>query len=136
MALALNLDWLFKSYVDFMLELGIKPGFETRNFAYLVNKFRDWDIDFKNVVIATPFNAVGFQMNPSKEECEKALVDVGASSVIAMSILAAGYLKPSEAIDYIKNLPHLKGVVIGVSKENHACETFRFLTKELVMQAG
>jgi hypothetical protein len=127
MALALNLDWLFKSYIDFMLKKGMKPGFETRNFAYLVNKFREWGIDFKNVIIATPFNAVGFQMNPSREECEKALVDVGASSVIAMSILAAGYLKPPEAIDYIKNLPNLKGVVVGVSKEYHAHETFKLL---------
>jgi len=34
MALALNLDWLFKLYIDFILKKGIKPGFETRNFAY------------------------------------------------------------------------------------------------------
>jgi len=127
MALALNLDWLFKSYIDFMLKKGMKPGFETRNFAYLVNKFKEWGIDFKNVVVATPFNAVGFQMNPSREECEKALVDVGASSVIAMSVLAAGYLKPSAAIEYVKRLPNLKGVVVGVSKEHHARETFRLL---------
>lgn len=127
MALALNLDWLFKSHIDCMLKKGIKPGFETRNFAYLVNRFRNWGIDFKDVVVATPFNAVGFQMNPSKEECEKALVDVGASSVIAMSILAAGYLKPSAAIEYVKRLPNLKGVVVGVSKEHHARETFKLL---------
>jgi len=136
MALALNLDWFFRSYIEFMLKQNIKPGFETRNFAYLVDRFRDWDIDFNKIVIVTAFNKLGFQMNPSREECEKTLVDVKAPCVIAMSILAAGYLKPIQAIDYIRNLPHLKGVVIGVSKENHACETFRFLTKELVMQAG
>ena len=49
MGLALNLDWLFKSYVEFMLKLGIKPGFDTRNFAYLVNKFNEWDINFHDV---------------------------------------------------------------------------------------
>ena len=131
MALALDLDWLFKEYIDFVSKLEIKPGFETRNFAYLVNKFRDWGIDFKNVVVATPFNAVGFQMNPSREECEKALADVGSSSVIAMSVLAAGYLKPPEAIDYIKNLPNLKGVVVGVSKEHHARDTFKLLKERI-----
>lgn len=125
MALALNIDWLFDSYIDFVLKKGMIPGFETRNFAYLVSKFKDWGIDFRDVVVATPFNAVGFQMNPSREECEKALVDVGSSSVIAMSILAAGYLKPPEAIGYVKNLPNLKGLVVGVSKERHARETFR-----------
>ena len=127
MGLALNLDWLFKSYVDFMLKLGIKAGFETRNFAYLVNKFREWSIDFGEIIIATPLNKVGFQMNPSRTECEKALADVPEPNVIAMSILAAGYLKPPEAINYIQSLSNLKGVVVGVSKEHHARETFKLL---------
>lgn len=131
MALALNLDWLFKSYVDFMLQLGIKPGFETRNFAYLVNKFREWSIDFREIMIATPFNKVGFQMNPSRTEYEKALANLPEPNVIAMSILAAGYLKPLEAIAYIGSLPNLVGVVVGVSKEHHACETFKLLKDKL-----
>ena len=127
MALALNLEWLFKSYVDFMLKSGIKPGFETRNFAYLVNKFREWSIDFRKIMIATPFNKMGFQMNPSRSECEKALENLPRPNVIAMSILAAGYLKPPEAIRYIQSLPNLVGVVVGVSKKRHARETFKLL---------
>ena len=131
MALALNLDWLFKSYVDFMLKLGIKPGFETRNFAHLVNKLREWSIDSGEMIIATPFNKVGFQMNPSGAECEKALASIPEPDVIAMSILAAGYLKPPEAIKYIRSLPNLVGVVVGVSKEQHAHETFKLLKDRL-----
>lgn len=131
MALALNLDWLFKSYVDFMLDLGIKPGFNTRNFAYLVNKFREWGVGFRDVVIVTPFNRVGFQMNPSKTECEKALASLAETSVIAISILAAGYVKPLEAIKYIASLPNIKGVAVGVSKEQHARETFKLLKDKL-----
>jgi len=131
MALALNLDWLLKAYVDFMLKLGIKPGFETRNFAFLVRKFREWGMDFGKVVIATPFNKVGFQMNPSKGECEKALEEAAGSEVIAMSVLAAGYLKPQEAMDYIQVLRSLKGVVVGVSRESQARETFKLLEGSL-----
>jgi hypothetical protein len=131
MALALNLDWLFKSYVDLISRLGIKPGFETRNFAYLVNKFREWGVDFDKITIATPFNRVGFQMNPSGAECEKALASIPEPDVIAMSILAAGYLKPPEAIKYIRSLPNLVGVVVGVSKEQHAHETFKLLKDRL-----
>lgn len=131
MALALNLDWLFKSYVDFMLDLGIKPGFNTRNFAYLVNKFREWGIGFHDIVIAAPFNRVGFQMNPSKTECEKALANLAETEIIAISILAAGYLKPLEAIRYIESLPNIKGVAVGVSKEQHARETFKLLKDRL-----
>jgi hypothetical protein len=131
MALALNLDWLIKSYIKFMLKLRIKPGFETRNFAYFVKKFKDWNIDFRDIAVATAFNKVGFQMNPSKLECEKALEEVAGANVIAMSILAAGYLKPLEAIEYICSLPNLSGVVVGVSKEHHARETFRLLKAKL-----
>jgi len=131
MALALNLDWLFKSYIEFMLKSGLTPGFETRNFAYLKQKFRDWGIDFRQVIIATPFNKIGFQMNPSKIDCENALIDIYEPNVIAMSIFAAGYIKPIEAITYIKNLPNLKGIVVGVSKEHHACETFSLLHENI-----
>ena len=131
MAVALNLDWLFKSYVGFMSDLGIRPGFNTRNFAYLLKKFRDWNLDLRGTVIATPFNKVGFQMNPSRTECEKALAKAPEPSTIAISILAAGYLKPPEAIDYIATLPNIKGVAVGASKERHARETFRLLKGRL-----
>jgi hypothetical protein len=127
MALALDIDWLFKSYVDFIVDLGMTPGFETRNFVLLVKRFRSWNIDFNRITIATPFNKVGFQMNPSRTECEKALEDLHTSNVIAMSIFAAGYLRPPEAIEYARRLHGLQGIVVGVSKASQARETFKFL---------
>jgi len=127
MAIALNLESLVKSYIKFMNDHGIEPGFETRNFSYLVKKFKEWGIDFKGLVIGAPFNKIGFYMNPSKAECEKALADVSGSTVIMMSILAAGYLKPKEAIDYVRGLPNASGIVVGVSNEQQARETFRLL---------
>jgi len=130
--LALDLDWFFKSYIDFLSELKIKPGFETRNFAFFVNKFKQWGINFSDLVIASPFNRIGFQMNPSRIECEKALLDVPTATVIAMSVLAAGYLKPNEAIGYVRSLSHLKGVVVGVSNESQACQTFKLLSSKYV----
>lgn len=132
MALGLDLDQLFKSYTDFMLRLGLKAGFETRNFPYLVNRFKKWNIDFNGIIVATPFNKVGFQMNPSRVECEKALAELPESSVIAMSILGAGYLEPEQAIDYLEGLPNLKGVVVGVSREHHARQIFKLLEESLV----
>ena len=131
MGLALDLQWLFSLYIDFMLGLGIKPGFETRNFVYLVNKFREWKINFHEIMIATPFNKVGFQMSPSRVECEQALASLPEPNVIAISILAAGYLNLPEAAKYIKSVPNLNGVAVGVSKERHAHETFKFLKERL-----
>ena len=132
MSLALNIDWLFRSHVEFISEFGIIPGFETRNFSYLVRKFKEWDIDFSKILIATPFNKIGFQMNPSKAECEKALKEISDSNIVAMSILAAGYLKVSEAVEYMDCLPSIKGVVVGISNEKHATETFSFLRNRVL----
>jgi len=131
LCLGLGLDRIPKFYIKFMLEAGIIPGFNTGNFALLVEKFRKWDISLEDVVIAAPFNKVGFQMVPSKQECEKALANLPKPNVLAISILAAGYLKPKEAIDYIANLPNIKGVAVGVSKERHARETFRLLKEKI-----
>jgi len=125
LALALNMDWLFKSYVKYLEKLGIGSGFNTCNFSYLVNKFRDWKIDFSKVTIAAPFNKIGFQMAPSREVCERTLEGLGSASLIAISILAAGYLEPLEALQYVETLPNVKGIAVGVSKESHAKETFR-----------
>jgi len=129
--LGFNLDWLFKAYVDFMLDRGIKPGFNTGNFPFLVEKFREWNISLEDVLVAAPFNKVGFQMVPSREECEKVLASLPKPNVLAISILAAGYLKPEEAVDYIAGLPNIKGVAVGVSKERHANETFKLLGDRL-----
>lgn len=132
LALAFNLKTFFKFYVEFILnQYGIKPGFNTGNFSYLVKKLKEWDVDLNHIIIAAPFNEAGFQMNPSKEECEKTLTALPRPTVIAISILAAGYLTPTEAIDYIKTLPNIKGVAVGVSKEKHAYETFRLLNEKL-----
>ncbi len=120
MALALKLEWLFESYIDFMLKMKIKPGFETRNSPPLINLLLKLGVDPAKVVIVAPYNKIGFQMNPSQEECEKTLADIPQTEVIAMSILASGYLQSGEAIEYINKIPQINGVVIGISKEKHA----------------
>jgi hypothetical protein len=135
LALAFNLKPLFEVYTNFVLSNGIKPGFNTGNFPYLVKKLSEWNISLSEVVIAAPFNKVGFQMNPSREECEKVLVDFPEPTVIAISILAAGYLSPLEAVDYIGTLRNIRGVVVGVSKEKHGYETFRLLRERLAPRA-
>lgn len=124
MGLALNFDWLFKSYVSYLSKKDIVPGFNTRNFPYLVRKFKEWDIDLEEAVIATQFNKAGFQMNPSRDECEKALSGLSRPIVVAISVLAAGYFKPPEAAEYLTGFENLKGLAVGVSTMKQARETF------------
>lgn len=130
MALALNLSWLFRSYIDFMFRLKIKPGLETRNLPYLVDRFMKWGIDLDKIALVAPFNTIGFQMSPSKTDCERTLMNIPQTEVVAMSVLAGGYLKLPEAIDYINGLSQLKGIVVGVSREKHAHD-FRMLKEAL-----
>jgi hypothetical protein len=134
MALALNMRWIFKTHIELMCKLGLQAGFETRNFSYFVKMFKEWEIDTSGIVIEAPFNGIGFQMCPSKEECEQALLKTVNAQVIAISILAAGYIKPPEAFEYAATLSGLSGLAIGVSNEKQAEATFqlanRFYNKE------
>ena len=131
MAVALEMDWFFRSYIDFLRDLKMKPGFETRNFAFLVRKFKEWDIDFSKIKLLAPFNKIGFQMNPSRIDCEKVLENLHEPNIIAMSILAAGYLDLPEATEYIRRLPNIRSIVVGVSREHHARNTFNYLSEKL-----
>ncbi len=103
---------------------GVRPGFVTMNFPLLVDSFKRWG--FEKPLVMTTFNKAGFQMNPSKEACERALAD-GYANVVAMSTLAAGYLDPVTAYKYIRALPGLSSVVVGVSTIEHARETFALI---------
>jgi hypothetical protein len=125
MAVAMNMDWLLVSFVRYLKDIGIKPGFETRNFISLVNKLKKLEIDTDDIVITAPFNTLGFQMNPSRQECEMALAVLSGVEIIAMSVLGSGKVKPAEARAYLDTLPGLAGAVIGVSSKAQAQETFR-----------
>lgn len=124
MGLALGLKWLFTTLIDYCYKMGMTPGVNTRNFPYLIGKFKEWNIDVKKLLIVTPFNKAGFQMNPSKEECEKALSTLPDCNVLAISVLAAGYLRPPEALNYLIGLKNIKGILVGVSSEQQAQTTF------------
>jgi len=130
LALALNLGSIFKAHIDYMLKLGITPGFNTCNFVYLVDRFSEWNIELEQVVVASPFNKVGFQMTTSQENNEAALRRLPKPIVIAISVLAAGYLKPSEALEYISTLPNLRGLAIGVSNKSQAIDTFKLVEQK------
>jgi hypothetical protein len=134
MALALDMEWLFRAHIELMTKLKLQPGFETRNLPYFVKQFKKWQIDFKGVVIEAPFNSIGFQMCPSKIDCENAIKNAPGSEIIAFSILAAGYVKLSQALDYINALSGINGVAIGISNEKQAKETFQLTAKRFAQE--
>jgi hypothetical protein len=131
-ALALRAKWLFSEHMRFCTAHGIRPGFETRNFAYLVKELTDWEISLRGLVIAAPFNRIGFQMAPSRERSEEVLAGLPHGlDVIAFSVLAGGYLGVLEAAEYVASLPNVRGVVVGISKREHVDTTVRVLREVL-----
>lgn len=125
LGLALQAKEQFEFYIDYIKDnYDAIPAFGTMNFTKLVKIFDKWGI--KKPLIMSSFNKVGFQMNPSKEECERCLREYDVD-VLVMSTLAAGYLKPKEAYEYLFSLPNVKSVVVGVSTKEHADETFRII---------
>ncbi|MDG6905012.1 MAG: hypothetical protein JRN20_04410 [Nitrososphaerota archaeon] len=129
---SLGMTDLLKNYVDFVADaFGVFPGFVTRNFPRFMKFISESKVDAKNIAILTPFNKAGFQMNPSREECERALSQAKDSNIITMSILASGYLKLDEAVVYLNSLEKSVSCVIGTSSEKHAKDTFSYLRSEL-----
>jgi len=107
---------------------GVRPGFVTMNFPLLVESFQRWGME--RPLVMTTFNKAGFQMNPSRAAYERAL-DSGYADVVAMSTLAAGYLDPGSAYEYIHSLGNVPSVVVGVSTVDHARETFSLINRTL-----
>jgi hypothetical protein len=129
LAISFQARQLFDSYVRHIKDkYDAMPGFVTRNFARFVKYFQASDLPLRDTVIMTPFNSIGFQMNPSKEYCERCLSDLTEGNVIAMSIMAGGYLTLDEVVQYLQTLRGISGTVVGVSTKQHAQQTFTRLS--------
>jgi hypothetical protein len=102
----------------------VSPGFVTYNLDRFVRLFEEARLSLKDITIMTPFNSLGYQMSPTRDACERSLSTLREGRVIAMSIMAGGYLRLDEATDYLSTLPNLSGIAVGVSSKEHAQETF------------
>ena len=109
----------------------VRPGFITYNLSRFVELLRDSELNMEDIDIMTPFNSIGYQMSPSRSACEACLSPLPKSNVIAMSIMAGGYLNLDQAYEYLNTLPKLSGIAVGVSSEEHATQTFEKLRKLL-----
>jgi len=118
-AISLNMKSVIETFNEYVKDkYNAECGLVTKNFPLLITSLKDWELQIPKVM--TSFNSIGFQMNPSKEECEKYLKFF--DNVIAMNTLAGGFLNPQDAAKYISNL-NIKSVVIGMSNIEHANET-------------
>jgi hypothetical protein len=109
----------FYTYVD--KKYGVIPAFGTLNLSALDVMLEKAGVP--PTLIMTAVNKNGFLMNPSREACEKTLQH-SKHTVLAMATLASGTIPPDEAYAYLSSLPQIKNIVVGVSTQAHAEETF------------
>jgi len=125
LALALDMKKIFETFRDHLKDqYKIQAGLCTKNFSWLVSKLNEWDFELASIM--TSFNKAGFLMNPSRTECENSL-QFYDGKVVAMNIMAGGYLSLNDAYDYILSIPKIRNVVVGASLPEHAKKTFELL---------
>ena len=115
----------FSNYVE--NKYHVKAGFFTMNYVRLHDILVN-DLGMVNPIICSDVNKIGFRMNPNQEAVE-AKINERSSYNIAMSILASGAIRPTEAVDYIGQLKGIDSVVFGASSNVHILETKNLLEK-------
>ncbi len=122
LALALGLADVFRFYIDEIARSHrARAAFATKNLPALLERFAAWGLP--EPVVMAHVNKAGYQMNPSREACERALA-AHPVSLMAMGTLASGHLRPDEAYAYLATVPRVASVVVGVSSPAHIEETF------------
>ena len=101
-----------------------EPGYITMNLPLLYDTLNTLGI--KNPIICASINEIGFRMSGGKDIYEKYLREKEFRP-LAMQVLAAGALRPKEAIEYLGQFPKIESVLFGASTRSHIQET-----KELI----
>jgi hypothetical protein len=125
MILGLKMYEVFAEYDAYIRKkYNAEPGYITMNMPALYDALES--VGVKNPIICSSINKIGFRMSGGKEIYEKYLIEKEFRP-IAMQVLAAGALRPKEAIEYLAKFPKIESVLFGASSKGHIQET-----KELI----
>jgi len=129
MILGLRAYDAFKAYDEYIRKkYHAEPGYITMNMPALLDALNS--IGIENPIICSSINKIGFSMSGGKEIYEKYLREKEFRP-IAMQVLAAGALRPKEAIEYLGNFPKIESVLFGASSRGHISETKELIEKYL-----
>lgn len=124
----LGMDDIFVHYAEYIKkEYNAEPGFITMNMPRMVDLCERLHIE--NPIICSSINKIGFRMSGSIEEYEEYLRSDRVFRPIAMQCLAAGALRPSEAMEYVTRFPKIESVLFGASSKAHIQQT-----KDLILE--
>jgi hypothetical protein len=123
--LGLQAKEIFVGFVSYIREkYGVEAGFNSMNMPMLVDFLIGCGIE--NPIVCSSINKAGYFMNPDKDSYEGVLRQKKFRAM-AMSILASGGVRPSEAVEYVCSQKAIQSIVFGASSKQHIVET-----KELI----
>ena len=105
-----------------------EAGYITMNLPKLYDVLDSLEIE--NPVICASINKIGFRMSGGKEKYEEYL-NTKTFRPVAMQVLAAGALRPNEAIEYLGQFPKIESVLFGASSKGHIEETKKLIEANL-----
>ena len=125
MILGMGMKDIFVEYHNYIIKkYNAEPGYITMNLPLLLDVLEESGI--KNPIICSSINKIGFRMSGGMDIYEKTLAE-REFRPIAMQVLAAGAIRPNEAIEYLGKFPRIESVLFGASSQGHIRET-----KELI----
>ena len=129
MILGLKMYGVFAEYDTYIRKkYNAEPGYITMNLPALLDSLNS--IGIENPIICSSINKIGFRMSGGKDIYEKYLTEK-TFRPIAMQVLAAGALRPKEAIEYLGKFPKIESVLFGASSKSHIQETKGFIEQFL-----
>jgi hypothetical protein len=130
MILGLKMLNVFKEYDAYIRKkYNAEPGYITMNMPAMLDALNSLGI--RNPIICSSINKIGFRMSGGLDVYEKYLKEKEFRPV-AMQVLAAGALRPKEAIEYLGKFPGIESVLFGASSKGHIKETKDLIEGNLV----
>jgi hypothetical protein len=129
MLLGLKMYDLLKAFDIYIREkYDAEPGYITMNLPALYDALES--VGVHNPIICASINKIGFRMSGGIEIYEKYLNEKKFRP-IAMQVLAAGALRPDEAIQYVGKFKQIESVLFGASSKGHIQENKELIEKYL-----
>jgi len=125
--LGFNIQEIFVEYCNYISKkYKVLPGLITQNMPVLKAKLESWGVE--NVVICGSFNKIGYLMSPDVDSYINACKnnDPSKYQLMAMSTLASGAIKATEAYEFI-NAQNIQSVVFGASSQKNIQETVNLI---------
>ena len=127
MILGLKMYDVFVEYDQYIRKkYNAEPGYITMNMPTLLDVLNS--VGITNPIICSSINKIGFRMSGGKELYEKYLTEKEFRP-IDMQVLAAGALRPKEAIEYLGQFPKIESVLFGASSKGNIQETNGLIIK-------